>query len=176
KPPLPLLYPRAINPIHFPARKHVMTDRLAKDVPSERANGEQLPKTRSRLRLAAETWREEQATRRAQEVAAREERRELWLAGLAAESAAQERENYRKRRAAEGKTVRAYKRHQHEPMKKTETYEDFQRRCHNQRQREYSKAKSALTRTRADLSMLTEAERAERRRIQQNARKQKQRL
>ena len=115
-------------------------------------------KPKSQMRLAAENWLAEQAARRSDA------------------AAAQERENYRQRRAAEGKTVRPYKRHNHEPMRKFETYEAFQMRCHKDRQREYYQAKTALTRTRADLSMLTAAEKAERKRLQQNARKQKQRL
>lgn len=74
----------------------------------------------------------------------------------AALSAKEQRDTYRAQRAAEGKTVRAYKFHDHGPEPGPEGYEARQRRMHRNRQRAYRGISDDSVRQRADLSHMPE--------------------
>lgn len=105
----------------------------------------------------------------------REKRREDIHRKVAARSARESRERYRAEREAEGKTVRPYTFHSHLPRQHDETENDFRKRIHRDRQRIYKVGSEHPRRPRADLSKMTEEERADHNQKLANASKQRER-
>lgn len=94
---------------------------------------------------------------------------------VAARSAAASRKKYREERESEGKSVRRYKYHNHLPQQPDESLEVFRKRLHRDRQQSYRAPSNASSRPRADLSTMTQEERAEHTRMLATARKRRQR-
>lgn len=78
---------------------------------------------------------------------------------VAARSAKIQRDKYRADREAEGRKVRSYQWHAHEPQQPWETREEYERRTHRDRQRSYRGTHGQFFGERADLSTMNEEER-----------------
>ena len=104
----------------------------------------------------------------------KEKRREEVHRKVAARSARVSREKYRAEREAEGKTVRPYEFHDHQPRRDDETESDYRKRIHRDRQQSYRGA-SDVKHPRADLSKMTPTERADHTRKLAAARKKRER-
>jgi hypothetical protein len=74
---------------------------------------------------------------------------------FAARSAKISRDIYAEERRLEGRTVRAYRHHDHEPQRDDEDHEDRQRRMHRDRQRTTRGVTAETVRVTADLSSLS---------------------
>ncbi|WP_431320823.1 hypothetical protein [Rhizobium sp. YTU87027] len=83
---------------------------------------------------------------------------------IALASAAESRRIYRLRREAEGKTVRPYNYHDHEPWKFGETHESRERRLHRDRARAKRGVDETSVRSWTDLSSMSDEEKAVHRR------------
>ncbi|WP_312470147.1 hypothetical protein [Brucella sp.] len=80
---------------------------------------------------------------------------------VSAKSAAEARERYRLEKAAEGKTVRPYKRHGLAPFRIGETHETHRKRTHKERGWSYRGVTAETVRQWTDLSLMSDEERAE---------------
>ena len=78
---------------------------------------------------------------------------------VAARSAKIQRDKYRADREAEGRKVRSYQWHAHEPQQPWETREEYEGRRHRDRQRSYRGTQGQFFGERADLSAMNEEER-----------------
>lgn len=92
---------------------------------------------------------------------------------IAAASAAESRERYRLEKKLEGKTVRPYKKHKHQPPQLGETHEDYRKRTHRDRQNSYRKTASESARTWTDLSTMSDEEKANHIKTQNRERQKK---
>ncbi|MGU3401340.1 hypothetical protein ACLBWS_16620 [Brucellaceae bacterium D45D] len=127
---------------------------------TQKSNSGALLNPDSAGRRAMKSWQEERADERHERVAAK--------------SAAEARERYRLKKAAEGKTVRPYKRHNLAPFQfGEETHESHHKRTRKERGRTYRGVTAETVRQWTDLSLMSEEERAEHIRAGNRKRKKK---
>ncbi len=90
---------------------------------------------------------------------------------VAARSAAISRLKYRVERAAEGKTVRPYNFHKHEPQQPYETHQDYEKRLRRDRARKTRGVDAETVRSWTDLSSMSSEEKLRHKRKLANNRK-----